>query len=1615
MVSTPADKKAQVIDRIVGSLRERLPGHTVAQAAGFARRYYAAAAPEDLLDQDPEDLYGAVLAHWNFTRQRPPGVPILRVYNPTYEAHGWQSSHTVVEVVADDMPFLVDSVTMELNRHGLTVHRLFHPVLRVVRDAQGVLQEIVPADAGREDAVAEATMHFEVDRQTDPGVLQALGQDLLRVLDDVRVAVQDWQAMRRRMQDIVDGIDPARLAVSRGEVEETRAFLQWVVDDHFTFLGYRDYDLLEKDAELVLHAVPDTGLGILRPDRPYELARSNQKIPRALRELACAPTLLLITKANARSTVHRPAQLDYLGVKRFDANGRVIGEHRFLGLYTSLAYSMNPRDIPLLRRKVRKVMERASLPKVSHAGKALQNILDTFPRDELFQATEEEVLETAMGIVHLHERQRLRLFVRKDAYGRFVSCMVYVPRDRYNTDLRIRMQKILMEAFQGQSSEFHTQFTEGVLARVIFTIRTVPGQIPEFSVAELEARLREAMQSWDDELHRVLMEQAGEARGNELFQRYAPALPGAYKDDYTPRTAVLDVLRLHRLGPDTPLAMHLYRPPEDPDGLLRFKVFGPDRPIPLSDVLPMLEKLGLRVLTARPYELDFADGTRRWVLDFDMKEDLGAAVDVAQVKDIFQDAFARVFYGQMENDGFNRLVLGARLAWRSVVMLRAYCKYLLQTRVPFSQPYMEQTLNNHPNVAGMLAELFDARFNPQYQGGHQGRAAALEAQIEEALEKVSVLDEDRILRRFLAIIKATLRTNFYQADDQGRPKEYLSFKFDPAAIPELPLPRPMFEISVYSPRVEAVHLRGGRVARGGLRWSDRREDFRTEVLGLVKAQMVKNAVIVPVGSKGGFVVKRPPPARDALMEEVVHCYKSFIRGMLDITDNRVDGGVQPPRDVVRYDEDDPYLVVAADKGTATFSDIANGIAQEYGFWLGDAFASGGSAGYDHKGMGITARGAWESVKRHFRELGKDIQNRDDFTVAGIGDMSGDVFGNGMLLSRHIRLVAAFNHLHIFIDPDPDPQASFEERQRLFQLPRSAWTDYNAELISAGGGVYPRALKSISLSPQARQVLGIEAERLTPNELVHHILMAPVDLLWNGGIGTYVKATAESHADAGDRANDAVRVNGRELRCKVVGEGGNLGFTQRGRIEYAMQGGKILTDAIDNSGGVNCSDHEVNIKILLDAIVADGDLTSKQRNQLLADMTEEVAQLVLRQNYLQPEAISITYSQAAELLSDHARVIRALERSGRLNRTIEFLPDDEELAEREADRRGLVPPELAVVLAYGKITLYEQLLASDVPEDPYFHNDLLNYFPRPMQERFAAEMNQHPLRREIISTYITNSTLNRMGSAFVFRLLEETGEPAPSIARAYSAARQIFDARSLWSAIDDLDNQVPAAAQTEMHIEVRRLLDRTSLWLLRNRRQPLAIDKTIQQFAAGIAALLDNLPMLLPGVEGEVLHQVSRNWMDAGVPEALARRVAGLDAAYSALDLIEVAGQATLPVESVAAIYFGLVNRLDLSWLRTSITGLPAANHWQRRARAALLDSLYAEQRVLAADVLQSTANESPPEQRLQTWLEHNRAGVERCRTMFADLRSTGQPDLAMLSVALREIRSLAHSEEAEAA
>jgi glutamate dehydrogenase len=1604
-MSASKTEEAGLVARVAQAARGNLAGPQADLAERFVHIYYGDADVQALAERDLGDLVGAAAAHLDFGRRHGGGAPKVHVFNPRLEEHGWQSTHTVVQIVSHDMPFLVDSVRMEINRQGLTLHLVVHPVLQVTRDAEGKLQDVALAAPSAAEHL-ESFMYVEADRRTDPAQLQALAEGLQRVLADVAAAVADWEPMRQRLRALVDELEAAKSPLDADEAREASAFLSWLHDNHMTLLGYRDYDLVNENGEDALRIVRGSGLGILREREGTMLSTSFATLPPETRARARKPEILVLTKANTRATVHRPSYLDYVGVKRFDDQGRVIGERRILGLYTHNVYTANVAEIPVVRRKVAVVHHRAGFLPASHNGKALSSILEDYPRDELMQIEPEELYSFAIAILQLGERQRTRLLVRRDAYGRFVTCMVYVPRDNYSTEQRQRFQRILIEAFNGTATEFTVSLSEAPLARIFILVRTRAGSVPAVDTGEIEARIVAATRRWEDDLHALLIDRLGEERGNRLYARYGQAFPAGYREDHAVRSALLDIEMIDAVGAPPALGMNLYRPLAAEPGMLRFRLFRSGAPIVLSDALPILEHLGARVLDDLPYHIEPAEGGAVWIIDFGLALPGEAEVVLERVRPLFHEAFDAMWSGRVEPDSLNRLVLAAELSAREIAILRAYSRYLRQTGFTFSLAYVQQTLVAHPALARALVNLFEARLEPKRASNEAQEALVRE--IEAALDQVPNLDDDRILRRFLAAICATTRTNAFQPDGDGRPKPYISLKFDPSKVPELPEPRPMFEIFVYSPRVEGVHLRGGPVARGGLRWSDRREDFRTEVLGLMKAQMVKNAVIVPVGSKGGFVVKQPPPAgdREALTREGVECYKTFLCGLLDITDNLVDGKPVPPVNVVRYDGDDPYLVVAADKGTATFSDIANGVAQQYGFWLGDAFASGGSVGYDHKQMAITARGVWESVRRHFRELGLDTQSQP-FTVAGIGDMSGDVFGNGMLLSRHIKLVAAFDHRHVFIDPDPNSETSLRERERLFKLPRSSWADYDAKLISKGGGVWPRSAKAIPLSPEARRAIGIEAQALPPNELVSAILKAPVDLLYNGGIGTYVKSTRESHAQVGDRANDSLRIDGRELRCKVVAEGGNLGLTQLGRIEYALAGGRIYTDAIDNSAGVDCSDHEVNIKILLDAAVREGELTLKQRKRQLAEMTDEVAELVLRDNTFQTQSLSVTGRIAPELLEQQARFIRALERAGRLDRVIEFLPSDDEIAERKTARLGLTAPERAVLLAYSKMQIYDDLLASDIAEEPAIATALERYFPKVLRERFARHMQSHQLRREIIATYVTNSMVNRVGSTFVHRMHEETGARTDEVVRAYLVAREALGMVSFWQQVEALDLRIADEVQSAMLIDAGRLIVRATLWLLRNGKYHGDVAASIAHFRPGIEALRAMLPAALAQSEREGYEQVKARYTEAGAPAGLAALLAGFDALPAALDLVEVGDALGCDVETVALAYFALGGWLEFPWLRAKVASLPSASHWQVLAKAALRDDLAGMQCHLTADALRGAAENGDAQQAIAAWEEGNRPLLERFRQVHADLRAHNTLDLAMISVAMKELRNIA--------
>lgn len=1614
--STEADKAA-ALSRAATTAEQQ-----GAVAGAVVEAYFRHVAPEDVTGRGTEDLVGVVRSHHDLAHDRPAGRANVRVTEVGERA--------VVEVVTDDMPFLVDSVTMEMLRQGRPVHFVVHPRWSVRRDAMGALLECLPLDEARvEEApqgvdqwLVESWIRVETDRMVDADEVADLTSGLQRVLRDVREAVEDWKRMRTRMLDLADGLFDCPSDVPHEEVEASRELLQWLADDHFTFLGCREYRLESRGTvegsghaeELHLRGVPGTGLGILRDDP--DLTVDPPPLGPAGRRAARLRSPLVITKANSRATVHRRSYLDYFGVRLFHADGSVAGEQRFLGLLSSRAYTESILRIPVVRERAAKVLEVVGFDARSHAGKQVIDILENYPRDELFHTDVDDLVPVVRSLLYAGQRRRLAAFGRRDPFGRFVSILVHLPRDRYNTGVRERFAEILRAELSGDEVEFSARVDESPTARVHFVLHPHPGaRIGEFDAQRIESLLSEASRSWADDFVAAVQAQTPGLDPRRL-RVWADAFPEGYKERHPAEVGAADMARIEALlahpGPaGVDLALE-----EEPasDGATErrasLRVYRVGEPLSLSHVLPLIASLGVEVVDERPHRLEGLEQTA-FVYEFGLRHPGPLPYSDP---DLFVSALRASWLGDAEVDGLNGLVLDAGLHWRQVAWLRAYASYMKQGNAPFSRTTVERALRSNVEITRLLVALFETRFDPERDLDAEARAAAeqdLVERLEEALDAVVSLDHDRVLRSYLTHLRATLRTNAFRTDASGRRRPALALKLDPEQIPDLPQPRPAYEVFVNSPRVDGVHLRFGQVARGGLRWSDRRDDFRTEVLGLVKAQMVKNTVIVPVGAKGGFVAKQlPDPSsdREAWLAEGVACYRTFISGLLDVTDNFVDGVVVPPEQVVRHDGDDYYLVVAADKGTATFSDIANALATERGFWLGDAFASGGSVGYDHKAMGITARGAWVSVQRHFRERGIDCQ-REEFTCVGIGDMSGDVFGNGMLCSETTKLVAAFDHRDIFLDPDPDPATSYAERRRLFDLPRSSWQDYDASLISEGGGVHSRQAKSVPLTPQVRAALGLDDDvtELAPHELIRAVLRAPVDLLWNGGVGTYVKASTETHAAAGDKGNDALRVDGRDLRARCVGEGGNLGFTQAGRIEYArVAGGAINTDFIDNSAGVDTSDHEVNIKILLRAVTDAGKLSPEERPALLARMTDEVAELVLRDNYEQNLALGNATATAVEMLHVHEDWMRALEQRGVLNRQLEGLPETKEVRRRLESGEGLSGPELAVLLSWTKIVLADDLLASDLPDDPYLRGDLFTYFPTALRQGFRGEMAQHPLRREIVTTQVVNTLVNGAGMTYWMRMAAETGRSPAELTRANFVARELFGAAALRSEIDELDHRVPAAVQTRMRLEIRTLVERAARWLVQHSHAPLDSETVVDTYSVRVQRLMARLPHLLSGREAYAFGERRDALVHEGVPEELATRVAVLPTAYAFLGVVETARHDDVPDETVARVHFALGERLGFTSLVRAVVALPRQDRWQTMARAALRDDLYAVHTRLTAEVLARGGDDGSAEERVAAWEADRGDRVREAVATLDEIVADDGVDLARMSVGLRVVRTL---------
>ncbi len=1598
---------------------------------GYFRDYYEHLAEEDARSYAEHVLSARAETHYRLAAQRHPGTAKISIVD--------ESDCSVVYIVTDDMPFLVDSVNAELVRQNAPIHLVLHPLFVVTRNREtGTLVKVarVPSHLGISsgDTAAmpnlsaliaqgdnashmESWIAVEID-VVDDDARKELTDGIGRVLGDVRAAVEDWQKMRFKALEIANELEKVVHPDQIAEVRQAADLLRWMDDGNFTFLGYRAYDLTNEEGEDVLAPRDESGLGLLR----HADKRQIHHLTEAGRKKAREKRALVITKANSRSTVHRPAYLDYIGVKSFDAAGNVNGERRFIGLLATSAYSGSVRNIPVVREKVAAVLRDAGFPPDSHSGKDLLGILETYPRDELFQIDIPDLAATVTGIQRLQERRRTRLFLRPDTYGRFMSAVVYLPRDRYTTNVRLRIEQELRETFDAVTIDFEARMTESALARLFFRIRLPKdADVSDVNAQELEKRLVRAARSWGEGITEVLQAKTGTygaEKAAELASLWAEAFPAGYRVDYEVEDALEDIERFEKYGAAAERAgegvaekpgVHVYLPAGagatlEEDARVKLYMLEPKS---LSQILPYFHNLGLEVLDERPFEIQTADGRDFFLYDLGLKYPAG--IEPLATGGLLADSFGAAVSGLVESDSFDRLVLRKSMHWRQVVVLRAYAKYMRQMGNTNSFGFLADTLLANPDVTRALIALFEARFDPAIDDADRGpRQDAVRVRLDAAIEQVATLDADKILRTFANLIQATLRTNYFQD------KTHLSFKLDPASIDGLPFPRPVYEIWVYSPRVEGVHLRFGKVARGGLRWSDRREDFRTEILGLVKAQTVKNAVIVPTGAKGGFYAKQlPDPAEDrgAWMAEGIESYKTFISGLLDITDNLVTTGegemLVPPADVVRHDDDDSYLVVAADKGTASFSDIANSLAADYGFWLGDAFASGGSVGYDHKAMGITARGAWESVKRHFSELDVDTQT-EPFTVVGVGDMSGDVFGNGMLLSKHIRLLAAFDHRHIFLDPTPDEAASFTERQRLFELPRSSWDDYDKSLISEGGGVYARHAKSIPVSAQVRAALGLPegTTQLSPPELLRAILLAPADLLYNGGIGTYVKASTESNAEVGDKANDPIRVDGRELRVKVVGEGGNLGLTQRGRIEAALQGVILNTDAIDNSAGVDCSDHEVNIKIFVDRMVAAGKLDPAERSQFLASMTEEVGRLVLEDNIDQNILLLNDRMRVAEWSPSYERLMDWLDKHAGLKRDLEALPSTATLRERLTLGQGLTSPELSVLAAYAKIELTTALRESDLADDPWFRSTLRAYFPKQLRERFDAELDTHPLRREIIATVVANDMINLGGITFAFRAIEETSATEAALAKAFVALREVYELDIMVAELNELPASFPTEHWSAVHLDIRRLLDRAVRWVIVQGYTSRPIGEIVAEFKPLMDPMRSRLLDYLRGDDRARVAEYLERGRSWGLPEDLALRWAELFESYVLLDVARIVKESPEPVEDIARVYYTVFNRFHADSLLERITTLPREDRWQALARAALRDDLYSTISDMTSAVLTSTAAGTPAEDRLAEWESQNVEQLSRAKSMFDEVNALEADDMASLSVALRLLRSI---------
>ncbi len=1607
------ERTQALIEKLTSMFKDKFSVQNAKNLESLLKAYIRVISEKELYSRELLDLYGSIVSFWKYIYKNSDNDLLVRVYNPVYEQNGWVSHHTVIEMSCYDSPFIVDSLMMLMSSMGIGIHFMMNVGgIDLKRNARGELTELVDNigdNVSMLDTAKSCLVIMEIDRQSDQRQnFELIEANVRETYKKLQAVIRDFEPMKNELQTMIQDVQRPKNKIAKNYYNEAIDFLEFLKKDHFIFLGYCAFAAKKTKHGKVFTAQKDSVLGLFSVNDDY-ITALNDIHEKSLNISTNVDAILTVAKSDQISPIHRQAYMDIVSVAIYDDKSEIIGYKRLLGLYTSTAYHSSPQHIPFLRLRKEMVLKQSGFRKFGHAYKALSNIIDTYPRDELFLSSDEELFNTALGIYHIRERQIIKLFVRKDQFSRYYFCMLYMPRDRYNSDVRERAEKILLKTFNGNRIVFKTNFLESVLCRIDFTVY-LDGN-PAFENIDfelLEEQIKTAERQWSDYLFDELIEEYGENKGRYYFQEYGHAFSSAYKDDYIPRKAVSDVIHFETSHKNR-LSMCLYQVLEESSNRLHFKVFLRDEIIQLSQVMPILENFGLCVSEERPYKISPKSGGFIWLSDFGLTTT--KPVDIMEVSELLKEAFAVIWIGITENDRLNSLIVYAGLNWREVALVRTYTRYVVQIGMRFSQQHIETTFIEYSDIIREIIKLFDIRFNPEYaKEMRQEKVEAYRQSIKNKLSNVASLDQDKILRRLYEIVEATQRTNFYQKTANNEYKEYISFKLIPAKISEMPKPVPMFEIFMYSPRVEGIHLRGAKVARGGLRWSDRKEDYRTEILGLVKAQQVKNAVIVPLGAKGGFLPKKLPVhlGRDAVMEEAISCYRMFISSLLDITDNIKNNEIIKPQNVICYDEDDPYLVVAADKGTATFSDIANEVAVQYDFWLGDAFASGGSNGYDHKKMAITARGAWESVKRHFREKGKDIQS-EDFTVVGIGDMSGDVFGNGMLLSKHIRLIAAFNHMHIFIDPNPDATSSYVERKRLFDMPRSTWEDYDKSLISQGGGIFSRLVKSIKLSNEIKALLQTDADELEPNKLIQLLLKANFELLWNGGIGTYVKAHTESHQDVGDRANDSLRVNGRDLNCLVVGEGGNLGFTQLGRIEYALKGGAINTDAIDNAAGVDCSDHEVNIKILLNAAVECGDISMQSRNKLLAEMSDDVAKLVLENNYSQNRTIAneLKY-QERYFVESYARLMRELERKMQLDREVEYLPTDKLLQTRAVSGKSLTAPEFAVIMAYTKTMIKQQILKSDLPDDPYFSFFLLWEFPKVLREKYVNLMQSHKLKREIIATQITNAVTLYMGVTFIQRLYDETGASVADIIKAFCAIVEIFGLNQIWQKVENLNGKVSSESQQECLQILFRFVRRNCRWILRNETRGFAINQTIEKYAISATESLKVFPRLLISSEKQRIERKSAALLEAGVPQDIIDSVLSFKMATSVMDLtaaIEVIQDEKLFEE----ISIFLNQKLWLSWFRGCINNLGSKqSYWGTLSTSALRDDLDKLQYRLVKRVIELCLDIEGVEAKIQYWLDLNKSYIARWLGLIEDMRAD-EPNLESVNIAFRSLDDLARA------